>query len=67
MEEPPPSSPGFPACAAAGGTGGRARAGLGLSISYNIARDLNGDFRLEPGEKGGARAVLQLPSGDSDD
>lgn len=41
--------------------------GLGLSISYNIARDLNGDFRLEPGEKGGARAVLQLPSGDSDD
>ena len=36
--------------------------GLGLSISYNIARDMGGDLTLAPREDGpGAVAVLRLP------
>ncbi len=37
--------------------------GLGLSISYNIAKDLGGDLRLERINSGGTRAVFELPQG----
>ncbi|WP_294221733.1 ATP-binding protein [uncultured Shimia sp.] len=39
--------------------------GLGLSISYNIMKDLNGDLRLTPNEDApGATATLVLRGGD---
>lgn len=36
--------------------------GLGLSISYNIARDMGGDLSLEPAPDGGVVARLRLPA-----
>jgi len=39
--------------------------GLGLSISYNIAKDLGGDLRLEANTPKGIRAILTLPVGDA--
>lgn len=37
--------------------------GLGLSISYNIARDMGGDLGLAPAPGGGVEARFRLPSG----
>lgn len=37
--------------------------GLGLSISYNIAKDMGGDLRLEPIDPDGTRAIFILQKG----
>mgnify|MGYP000925850745 CR=1 FL=1 len=36
--------------------------GLGLALSRRLARDMDGELRLEPGHGGGASFVLELPS-----
>ena len=36
--------------------------GLGLSISYNIAKDMGGDLTLAPADGGGVLATLRLPA-----
>jgi signal transduction histidine kinase len=41
---------------------GRRGSGLGLAISRQLARALGGDVRLEPGDGGGGRFVLDLPA-----
>lgn len=38
-------------------------AGLGLAIAREVARELRGDVRVEDAPSGGARAVLDLPTG----
>ena len=35
--------------------------GLGLSVTYGIIRDHNGDIRVEKADSGGARLVIALP------
>jgi len=35
--------------------------GLGLSVTYGIIKDHNGDIRVERAENGGARFIIELP------
>ncbi|MEE9387693.1 MAG: ATP-binding protein [Paracoccaceae bacterium] len=40
--------------------------GLGLSISYNIAKDMGGDLRLTPHQPSGMRAIFTLVEGNQE-